>query len=265
MKRNTTPQPDVWNENAEPAQEQTQEEIQAVFDPKPEVEEPVLESLIPEYDLDGLKTDFPTATDLERFVYDQTQVALQLKGLANNLKYDLALKVLNGKDIEPKYLSRENPHLDKNDLVPVEPLKPIPQRDKRLPGTDDIQYLFHEHRFPHTDTDLRALGAYVVVCFRKYKNGMISYEVEGPLEKRSYGEKLDKYGRARPEVIKYIDPRSGEQLLKDKDGSITPQGLKIKAYIETMLKVNKRSSVWDVWIDRNLSAFNRDSVDNPWA
>ena len=35
-----------------------------------------------EFDTEGLMTDFPTATDLERFVFDQTGVVLNLKGRA---------------------------------------------------------------------------------------------------------------------------------------------------------------------------------------
>jgi hypothetical protein len=39
------------------------------------------------------------------------------------------------------------------------------------------------------------------VVFRKYKNGMISYEVEGPIEPRPVGEKIDKFGRSIVEIL----------------------------------------------------------------
>ena len=57
----------------------------------------------PEFDIEGLMTDFPTATELERFVYDQTGVVLNLKGRANKLKYQIAMDVLNNVEIDPKY------------------------------------------------------------------------------------------------------------------------------------------------------------------
>ena len=68
-----------------------------------------------EFDLEGLMTDFPTARDLERFVYDETGIVLTLKGRANRLKYQVALDTLNGVNVEAKYVGRDNPYLDKTD------------------------------------------------------------------------------------------------------------------------------------------------------
>ena len=72
-----------------------------------------------EFDLEGLMTDFPTATELERFVYDRTGIVLSLKGRANRLKYQVAMDALNGVEIDPKYMGGENPWVEKGDLIPV--------------------------------------------------------------------------------------------------------------------------------------------------
>jgi len=50
----------------------------------------------PLYDLEGLMTDFPTARELEKFVFDQTGHVLNLKGRSNKFKYQTAMDVLNG-------------------------------------------------------------------------------------------------------------------------------------------------------------------------
>ena len=85
-----------------------------------------------EFDIDGLMTDFPTATDLERFVYDARGVVLNLKGRANKLKYQVAMDVLNGKDVDPRYIGGDNPYIDKADMIPQDPIKPTPARDSNL-------------------------------------------------------------------------------------------------------------------------------------
>ena len=165
-----------------------------------------------EYDIDGLMTDFPTATELERFVFDQTGVVLNLKGRANKLKYQVAMDVLNGQDVDPKFIGRDNPYLDKADMVPEEPLKTLPPRDKQIPDRDDIQNEFFTAFVPHSDPEYHAQGRMMHCTFRKYKNGTITYEVMGPIEPRPFGVKIDKFGRERPEIIKWVDPRTGEQI-----------------------------------------------------
>jgi hypothetical protein len=85
-----------------------------------------------DFDLEGLMTDFPTATDLERFVFDQTGVVLSLKGRANKLKYQVAMDVLNGTAVDPKFIGSDNPYLDKTDLVPEEPMKTPDPRDHQM-------------------------------------------------------------------------------------------------------------------------------------
>jgi hypothetical protein len=216
----------------------------------------------PEFDIDGLMTDFPTATQLERFVYDQTGIVLNLKGRANKLKYQVAMDVLNGQSVDSKFLGGENPYVDKAELVPEEPLKPTPPRDPSLPPHSDLQNSFYSPIIPHPDEEYRAQDKKVHMVFKKYNNGMISYEILGPLEKRPYGQKLDKFGRNRPEIIKWVDPRTGEQVIIREDGTLTPQGRRIRAMMQTF-KVNK-SNQWEVWIDREFISLNDSVAANPW-
>jgi hypothetical protein len=215
-----------------------------------------------DFDIEGLMTDFPTATELERFVYDQTGVVLNLKGRANKLKYQVAMDVLNGVEVEAKYIGGDNPYIDKTELVPEDPLKPVPASDPSLPDREEIQNSFYSPFIPHPDSDYRNQGKKVDAVFRKYKNGMISYEILGPLEKQPHGSKIDKFGRNRPEVIKWIDPRSGEQVIVREDGTLTPQGRRIRALMQTF-KVNKTNQ-WEVWIDREFISLNDSAASNPW-
>ena len=249
--RKETPAASPWDEAAvEPV----------VITPTPT---PVLMSVTRQFDLDGLMTDFPTAKDLERFVYDETGQVLNLKGRANKLKYQVAMDVLNGEAVDPLYLGLNNPYIDKADMVPEEPLKAKPDRDPLLPARSQIQNAFTTHAVPHTDSDKRAGGCRVTVTFRKYKNGVISYEVVGPLDKVPVGEKIDKFGRMRPEIIKWIDPRTGEQMVQRTDGTYTPQGKRLRALLQ-MLRVNK-SNQWEVWVDREFVSMDSTALTNPWA
>jgi hypothetical protein len=217
-----------------------------------------------EYDLEGLMTDFPTAKELERFVYDQTGIVLNLKGRANKLKYQIAMDVLNGQKVDDKFIGVDNPYLDKMDMIPEDPLPAKPERDPSLPSQEDIQNSFWSPVFPHPDPTERAMDKKVHVMFRKYNNGMISYEIMGPLEQRAHGEKIDKYGRARPEIIKWIDPRSGEQVCVREDGTLSPQGKKIRAMMQgSKFRVNN-SNQWDVFVDRELASLLRQEISNPW-
>jgi hypothetical protein len=215
-----------------------------------------------DFDLEGLMTDFPTATELERFVYDQTGIVLNLKGRANKLKYQTAMDVLNGKNIESKFIGTDNPYIDRTELVPIDPIKDKPARDTSLPPQNETQNLFISNHIPHPDFEARAQDKKVSVMFRKYKSGEISYEILGPLEQRPFGEKIDKFGRTRPEVIKWVDPRTGEQVIVRGDGSMTPQGRKLRAMMQTF-KVNK-SNHWDTWIDRDFVSLNDTVANNPW-
>ena len=215
-----------------------------------------------DYDMDGLMTDFPTAKELERFVFDETGQVLNLKGRANKLKYQVAMDVLNGEPVDPKFFGSDNPYIDRTELVPVEELKPVPTRDKHLPETNQLQNIFVSNAIPHTDFEARMQDKKVSVYFRKYNTGEISYEIVGPIEQRPYGMKLDKFGRERPEIIKWVDPRTGEQTVVRDDGTLTPQGRKLRALMQSF-KVNSGNQ-WDTWIDREFISLSNNVVSNVW-
>jgi hypothetical protein len=258
-KQKAQPQDNVWDTPIEPTDtsvEQYTEEVQKVVKPNTKKVE------IPEFDLEGLMTDFPTATELERFVFDQRGVVLNLKGRANKLKYQIAMDVLNGEEVDNIFLGNDNPYIDKTELVPIDPIKPTPDRDKNLPDRTEIQNVFYVPTFPHPDEEARAKDMKCHMLFRKYKNGVISFEILGPLDQRPFGEKIDKFGRTRPEVIKWYDPRTGEQTAQREDGTLTPIGKRLRATMQTY-RVNK-SNHWDVWVDREFVSLNENIAHNPW-
>ena len=213
--------------------------------------------LTTEFDIEGLQSDFPTATELARFVYDETRVILNLKGRSNAVKYQVALDVLNGKEVDAKFLGNENPYIDRNDLVPEEPLKPAPERAEGLPPTAQIASTFYSPMIPHPDKESRSRKQQVSCQFRKYRNGMISYEVMGPIEPRPEGRVLDKYGKERPEIIRWIDPRTGEQILRDKDGVFSEIGQRLRAVLI-------KQGVWVNWVDKDITRADTGLLRDVW-
>lgn len=216
-----------------------------------------------QYDLEGLMNDFPTARELERFVYDETGTVLNLKGRANKLKYQIAMEVLNGQTVDEVFIGRENPYVDKSELVPVDRIKEPPARDPALPPMSELQNSFHSRMVPHPDEDLRAQNRRCEVTFRKYNDGTITYEILGPIDERPVGEKIDKFGRVRPEMITWVDPRTGEQLAQRPDGTLTTQGKRLRALMKTF-RVNK-TNFWDVWVDREFIQNVDTVIRNPWG
>ena len=92
-----------------------------------------------DFDLEGLMSDFPTATELERFVYDVKGVVLALKGRANKLKYQTAMDVLNGLEVDPKFIGDENPYVEKSELVPLDELKQPAKSDPSYPNNSNLR------------------------------------------------------------------------------------------------------------------------------
>jgi hypothetical protein len=215
-----------------------------------------------DFDLEGLMTDFPTAKELERFVYDETGIVLNLKGRANKLKYQVAMDVLNGAPVDQKFIGTENPYLEKTDLVPEDPIRELPPRDPAIPGRDQLQNEFFTAFVPHSDAEYHAQGRKMHCTFKKYKNGMITYEVIGPIEPRPYGEKIDKWGKVRPEIIRWVDPRTGEQIVQRPDGTFTPIGRRLKAMMQTFRYNN--SNQWITYVDRDFVSLDQKAAVNPW-
>lgn len=215
------------------------------------------------YDIEGLMTDFPTATELQRFVYDQTGLVLSLKGRSNKFKYQVAMDVLNGEAPPEAVLGTENPYLDKVELIPEDPLKELPPRDPAIDAAGPLVTRFGTSVFPHPDPEWRAKDQKCQVVFRKYMNGTITYEVLGPIAKRAVGTKINKFGQKQPEKFTWTDPRTGEQIIRDGAGKLTPLGTRLQAFMKKQ-RVNK-SNHWDTWIDRDFVAADNVILDNPWA
>jgi hypothetical protein len=227
--------------------------------PEPETRQPARI----EFDMDGLMTDFPNATELQRFVYDQTGIVLNLKGRANKLKYQIAMDTLNGNIPDEAYLGAENPYLDKSELIPTEPLRELPPRDALIDQSGPEVTRFSTNQFPHPDPDWRAQDQKCQVIFRKYANNLITYEVLGPIAQRAIGTKINKFGQKQPERIIWIDCRTGEQIIRNDRGQLTPLGTRLKGFMSRM-KVN-RSNQWDIWIDRDFILAGDLVSDNPWG
>lgn len=251
----------IWDDSTLP-KEETPKTVARAIEPEPELKAAIRAAVHNDFDIDGLMTDFPTATELERFVFDQTGVVLSLKGRANKLKYQVAMDVLNGETVDAKYIGGDNPYLDKADMVPEEPMKELPPRNPSIPEREQIQNEFFTAFVPHSDPDYHAQGRKMHVTFKKYKNGMITYEVLGPIEPRPFGEKIDKFGRIRPEIIKWIDPRTGEQIVQREDGTLTPIGRRLKAMMQTF-KYND-SNQWLKYVDRDFISLDQAAAINPW-
>ena len=263
MNKKTTPTdttPNPWDEADNTVQPVTPDAVKST-PKKPELELRIRED-DRDFDIEGLMTDFPTARDLERFVYDETGVVLNLKGRANKLKYQIAMDVLNGTGVEPKFIGTDNPYLEKTDLVPEDPMKELPPRDPGLPPLTNVQNTFFTAFVPHSDPGYHAQGRRMHCLFRKYQEGVITYEIIGPIEPKPEGEKLDKWGKLRPEIIRWVDPRTGEQIVQRADGSFTPIGRRLKAMMQTMRYNN--TNQWLKYIDRDFITLDRKAAINPW-
>ena len=166
----------------------------AIQPPESKLSKPTkaVKSLPAEFDLDGLMTDFPTATELQRFVFDRTGVVLDLKGRANKLKYQVAMDVLNGSAPDVEFLGSENPYVDKSEMIPTEPLRELPAKDPEITRAGEEVLRFHTGLFPHPDPEFKAQDQNCSVQFKKYGNGMITYEILGPIAQRAIGEKINK-------------------------------------------------------------------------
>ena len=225
--------------------------------------QPIEVNTEPLYDFEGLMTDFPTAKDLEKFVFDQTGIVLNLKGRSNRFKYQTAMDVLNGKEPEAYLLGNENPYLDKNDLIPVDELKKLPARPAEVQGQQCVAS-FISKTFQHPDSEWASQGQKCEVVFRKYINNAITYEIIGPISTRAVGTRVNKFGKEVPEKYVWVDPRTGEQLIRKETGAYTPVGTRLRAKMQAA-KINK-SDYWSVWIDREfVISDGTNAIDNPWG
>jgi hypothetical protein len=210
------------------------------------------------YDIESLKEDLPTAKELAQFVYDKTSISLDLIGKPKADQYLAAKNALEGKKVPAEYISDVNPYVDKKELIPQDELPPLPPRDKDLPAVDSRIHFFGATNMPHPldpQSDRK-----VQIDFYKYDNGVITYQINGPVEQIAIGERINKYGVKQPERYGWIDPRTEEILLKRPDGTFTEKGRGIYAYCIG----EKGGGIWPL-IDRNFLAHIEKNVTNPWA
>ena len=160
------------------------------------------------------------------------------------------------------FIGTQNPYLDRNELIPQEPLREVTNDpDIALAGSEVTR--FATKLFPHPDPDWKAKDQKCHVIFRKYQTGMITYEILGPIAQKAEGTRINKFGQPQPEKIVWIDPRTGEQIIRRSDGTYTPIGTRLRAFMQRQ-RVNK-SNQWQTWIDRDFVVAGEQISDNPWG
>lgn len=210
------------------------------------------------YDIEALKEDLPTAKDLAQFVYDKTSIALDLVGKPKEDQYQVAKNALEGKKIPAEYVTDLNPYIDRKELIPVDEKRVLPPRDKDLPSEESQVHFFGATNMPHPldpQSDKK-----VQINFRKYDNGVITYQVMGPLEQIAVGERINKFGQKQPEKYSWIDPRTEELVLRRADGTYTEKGRGLYAYCVG----EKGGGIWSL-IDRDMLNIVQKNVTNPWV
>ena len=210
------------------------------------------------YDIEALKADLPTAKELAQFVYDRTQIALDLIGKSKEDQYIVAKNALEGKKVPAEFITSENPYVDKKELIPVDEVRKLPERSKDLPPEDSQVHFFGATNMPHPldpQSDKK-----VGINFRKYENGLITYQVMGPLEQIAIGSRINKYGQTVPEKYSWIDPRTEELVMRRPDGTFTEKGRGLHTY----LVGEKGGGVWSL-IDRDMTSVTAKNISDPWA
>jgi hypothetical protein len=210
------------------------------------------------YDIASLKEDLPTAKELAQFVYDKVNISLDLIGKPKEEQYTVAKNALEGKKIPSEYLTDDNPWVDKKDIIPEDPLRVLPKRNPDLPDPEAQVHYFGATNMPHPldpQSDKK-----VYIDFRKYENGLITYQITGPVEQIPVGEKTNKYGQKVPEKYSWIDPRTEERILRNPDGTYTKEG----RGVHTFLIGEKGGGVWTL-IDRDIVSISAKNIADPWA
>ena len=210
------------------------------------------------FDIEALKADLPTAKELAQFVYDKTQIALDLVGKPKEEQYLVAKNALEGKKIPQEFITDQNPYVDKRETIPVDDLKQIPERNKDLPDPASQIHFFGATNMPHPldpQSDKK-----VHIGFKKYENGVITYQVMGPVEQVAVGSRLNKYGQVQPEKYTWLDPRTAEILMRRADGTFTEQGRKLHTYCVG----EKGAGIWN-FIDKDMVSVSAKNIADPWA
>lgn len=210
------------------------------------------------YDIDALKADLPTAKELAQFVYDKTNVSLDLIGKSKEDQYLVAKNALEGKKIPEGFVTDDNPYVDRKELIPEDPIRQLPPRNKDLPDESSQVHFFGATNMPHPldpQSD-RKVG----INFKKYENGVITFQVMGPLEKQAVGSRINKYGQTQPEKYTWLDPRTEEMVMRRADGTFTERGRGLHTYCVG----EKGAGIWTL-IDRDMVTVTQKNIANPWA
>lgn len=210
------------------------------------------------YDIEALKADLPTAKELAQFIYDKVGLSLDFVGKPKEDQYQVAKNALEGKKIPSDYMTELNPYIDRKETIPMDELKPMPPRPKDLPDEDSQIHFFGATNMPHP-TDPQS-DRKVQINFRKYDNGVITYQIMGPIEQQAVGERLNKFGQRVPEKYTWLDPRTEETMMRRADGTYTEKGRGLHAYCIG----EKGGGIWSL-IDREITSINAKNVTNPWA
>jgi len=210
------------------------------------------------YDIEALKADLPTAKELAQFIYDKVGLSLDFIGKPKEDQYQVAKNALEGKKIPSEYMTELNPYIDRKETIPMDELKPLPPRPKDLPSEDSQIHFFGATNMPHP-TDPQS-DRKVQINFRKYENGIITYQIMGPVEQQAIGERLNKFGQRVPEKYTWLDPRTEETVMRRPDGTYTEKGRGLYSYCTG----EKGGGIWGL-IDREITSINAKNVTNPWA
>lgn len=216
------------------------------------------------YTAEGLAEDFANTRELEQFVYEETGHALSLKGKSKIVKYAAALAALESRlgDIPEGIITDRNPFVDSTDMIPMEELKPVPERDPALPPVATQVGYFYTAELPHPDATENESGHMCDAVFKSYKDGSISYEILGPVDQRPIGTRVNKYGQTQAGEIRWSDPRTGEQILQYANGTLSPVGRMLKANLENL---NGRGlNAWRQYLNKGLATVDRAVLTNPW-
>ena len=210
------------------------------------------------YDIEALKTDLPNAKDLAQFIYDKVGLSLDFIGKPKEDQYLVAKNALEGKKIPQDYVTELNPYIDRKETIPMDELKPMPPRPADLPAPDSQIHFFGATNMPHP-SDPQS-DRKVQINFRKYENGLITYQIMGPIEQQAIGSRLNKFGQNVPEKYTWLDPRTEETVMKRADGTYTEKGRGLHSYCAG----EKGGGIWSL-IDRNPTEITQKNVVDPWA
>jgi hypothetical protein len=210
------------------------------------------------YDIGALKADLPTAKELAQFVYDKTQIALDLVGKPKDAQYVAAKAALEGKEVPKEFLTDQNPYIDRKELIPHDEIKPDPGRDKDCPAEESRVHYYLATNMPHPfdpQSDKK-----VHIDFWKYENGVVTYKINGPLEEVAVGSRINKFGQPQPEKFSWIDPRTPETVLMRADGTFTAKG----RGLHTFCISEKGAGTWPL-IDKDIVSIDSKNITDPWA